>query len=210
MPRSNYDKNVFFNCPFDSDYEPILQAIIFSVLYLGFNPRIAIESSDSSQTRIDKIVDLICQSKYSIHDLSRCQAKEIGEHFRLNMPFELGIDYGCKRLMGKKFSNKKLLILEEQKYRYQAAISDLSGCDIKSHSADYQIAMEATRDWLVSEAGADRTISPTEIKGAYEDFHEWHYEKKLSEGFSDNDIKSYPTVELLEEMKEWISRGKPI
>ncbi len=35
---SNYDDNVFINCPFDIDYALNLQAIIFTVYRCGFFP----------------------------------------------------------------------------------------------------------------------------------------------------------------------------
>lgn len=208
MAEDAFEKSVFINCPFDKDYEPILQAILFCVIFLGFEPRIATENSDSGSIRLEKIRDLIENSKFSIHDLSRCQAKKKGEHFRLNMPFELGIDYGCRQYLGNGRNEKKLLILEEKSFRYQAAISDLSGCDIKTHSADFQKAVRQVRNWLVSEAKAE-TIGATAILGAYADFQEWYYERQLAAGFSEEDIQDYPTSELLGAMKTWVAEGKP-
>ena len=88
-----FERSVFINCPFDKDFAPLLQAILFCVVVMGFEPRLASERNDSGETRLDKIRSIIEGSKYSIHDLSRCQAKRKGEMFRLNMPFELGIDW---------------------------------------------------------------------------------------------------------------------
>ena len=45
---NSFDKNVFINCPFDEEYYPLLCPLLFTVLRLGFNPRIALERSDSS------------------------------------------------------------------------------------------------------------------------------------------------------------------
>lgn len=92
-----FETNVFVNCPFDSEYDRIRQAILFCLIRFGLNPRIATERSDSGETRIEKILELVESSRFSIHDLSRCQARQAGEHYRLNMPFELGIDFGCRR-----------------------------------------------------------------------------------------------------------------
>jgi hypothetical protein len=149
----------------------------------------------------DKIRGLIENSKYSVHDLSRCQAKKKGEHFRLNMPFELGMDYGCREFFGNGRETKRLLILEEKPYRYQAVLSDLSGCDIKAHAADFQKAVRHVRNWLVSEANINAE-GASRILGAYADFQEWYYEKQLAAGFSDEDIQDYPTIELMNAMKE--------
>ena len=95
MPHQSFDTNVFVNCPFDEQYASILQALLFCLLRFNLNPRIATERNDSGEARIDKILKLVQSSRYSIHDLSRCQAQTAGEHYRLNMPFELGIDFGC-------------------------------------------------------------------------------------------------------------------
>ena len=120
---SGFDTNVFINCPFDREYAPILQAILFCVVFAGLNPRIATERGDSGENRLDKIRGLIEESRWSIHDLSRCQAREAGEFYRLNMPFELGIDWGCRHYFGKGREAKRFLILEEKPYRFQAALS---------------------------------------------------------------------------------------
>lgn len=92
--HENYFKNVFINCPFDDKYFDLLQTLVFTISYYGFTPRISLENSDSGPSRLDKIIQLISESKYSIHDLSRLQSKSANEYNRLNMPFELGIDYG--------------------------------------------------------------------------------------------------------------------
>ncbi|MDW4550515.1 hypothetical protein R5H32_14220 [Defluviimonas sp. D31] len=209
MPDPTFEESVFVNCPFDGEYEPILQAMMFCIVYLGFSPRLATERNDAGENRLEKIRGLIEASKYSIHDLSRCQARRKGEHFRLNMPFELGIDYGCRQYYGNGREEKKFLILEEKRYRFQAAISDISGSDIEAHGGDYQKAVAKVRNWLVSEAAAT-PVGATKILQSYTDFQEWYFEKKLAEGASEDEIKEYPTSELLAAMKDWIVAGKPI
>lgn len=212
MPDYSFDKCVFINCPFDEQFEPILQAIMFAVVYLGLTPRLASESNDSGENRLQKIQNLIEASRYSIHDLSRCQAKRKGEHFRLNMPFELGIDYGCRQFSDGK-SDKRFLILEEQRYRFQAAISDISGSDIQSYGSDKQKspqnAQKQVRNWLVSEAGVE-PVAAKRIWDRYADFQEWYWEKKLSEGADEAEILEYPTSELLQEMFNWKTLGEPV
>ena len=208
MVNSGFDQNVFLNCPFDEEYEPILQAILFCLVCFGLNPRIATERSNAAEARLDKIYQLIESSRYSIHDLSRCQAIEAGEHYRLNMPFELGIDFGCRRYGNKPLSRKVILILEEQRYRYQAAISDLAGSDIKAHGGKYETAVREVSNWLTG-TGGFKSIAAARILSEYEDFQIWHYEQQLNAGFSDEDIKDYPTAELLRAMCEWTEQGRP-
>jgi len=207
--QSPFAECVFINCPLDEEYEPILQALLFCIVYLGFTPRLSTERNDSAENRLEKIVNLIQDSKYSIHDLSRSQAKSAGEHFRLNMPFELGIDFGCREFFGNGRDQKKFLVLEEKRYGYQIAISDFSGCDIEAHGADFQKAIRKVRNWLVSEAGV-QADGASKIIGAYADFQEWYYERQLAAGFSDDDIQDYPTSELLDAMKIWIAEGRPL
>ncbi|MGI9479739.1 MAG: hypothetical protein ACR2PI_23760 [Hyphomicrobiaceae bacterium] len=204
-----FESSVFINCPFDKDYEGILQAILFCIVYLGFHPRIASERTDSGEQRLAKVRALIEASKYSIHDLSRCEASAPGELFRLNMPFELGIDYACRAYFGNGRDEKRILILEEKPFRYRAAISDLAGFDIQAHDNDFSKAIRKVRNWVVSETSTEAP-GANRIEGHYYDFQEWHYERQLANGFSEADIQDYPTSELLASMQDWVAAGKPI
>ena len=137
MPKDeDFDRGVFVNCPLDEDYDLILQAVLFCLVRIGLKSRIATERSDAGELRISKLLDLIQSSRYSIHDLCRCQARVKGEYYRLNMPFELGLDFGCRRYGDGLLAEKVILVLEEERYRYQAAISDLAGSDIEAHRGD--------------------------------------------------------------------------
>lgn len=208
LVHPNFEQNVFVNCPFDLEYEPILQAILFCLVRFNLTPRIATERSDAGESRLDKINELILSSKYSIHDLSRCQARVIGEHSRLNMPFELGLDFGCKRWAGNPYETKSILILEEQQYRYQAALSDLAGSDIEAHGGDYAKAVRKVRNWLSGHGGFER-IGAAKVVAEYEDFQEWNYERQLDAGFSADDILDSSTAELLAAMIDWRNLGRP-
>jgi hypothetical protein len=203
LPQARFERCVYINCPFDKDYQAILQAILFCISYLGFQPRIATERQDAGEIRLRKINKLIKGAKYSIHDLSRCQAEKADELYRLNMPFELGMDYGCRRY-SPRHHGKRILILAEERFRHQKAISDLAGCDVEVHEGDYQKAVRKVRNWLVSEAGIEAQ-GAKRICDAYTDFQEWYYEKQLAAGFSDEDIQDYPTSELMVAMRRWIS-----
>lgn len=207
MVADPFDRCVFLNCPFDDDYVPILQSILFCIVYLGLVPRIATERSDSAENRLSKIVELISSSRYSIHDVSRSQAQRVGEFYRLNMPFELGIDYGCREF-GRGKGVKKILVLEEHRRHYLGALSDLAGCDVEVHDGKYDDAIRKVRNWLVNETGAKR-VGASRIVGAYATFQEWYWEQQRAAGSSEDDIKKYPTSELLSSMKEWVALGEP-
>ena len=112
--RHKFSKSVFINCPFDKEYQSLLQPLLFTIVYFGFHPRISSERSDSLEQRVEKILMLIKECQYSIHDLSRVKSKKEKEFYRLNMPFELGIDYGCRRVSTNRLKNKKCLILEKR------------------------------------------------------------------------------------------------
>jgi len=57
MAPKNFSTNIFINCPFDKDYKSLLRPILFTIVYLGFNPRLASERSDSLEQRIEKILN---------------------------------------------------------------------------------------------------------------------------------------------------------
>ena len=124
MAAPTFEKSVFINCPLDEEYEGILQAMLFCMYrHLGFHLRIATERADAAESRLSKIIELTEASKYSVQDLSRSRAKKVGEYFRLNMPFELGIDFGCRRYV-ERCNGKKILILEQRRCQLRAALSD--------------------------------------------------------------------------------------
>ena len=202
MVDPDFDRNVFVNCPFDREYQHILNAILFCLVRFGLTPRIATERSDAGEPRIEKIIDLIRSSRYSIHDLSRCQAREAGEHYRLNMPFELGMDFGCRHYGEEPLSSKVVLILEEERYRYQAAISDLAASDIEAHGGNYRTAVRKVRNWLIGLGGME-PMGATKVLADYEDFQQWYYERQLQDGFSEEDIQDYSVTELLDAMLGW-------
>ena len=66
------------------------------------------------------------------------------------MPLELGIFLGAKRYGGRSQNQKRTLILDIQKYRYQKFISDLAGMDIHEHRGQVKRAIRETRDWLAN------------------------------------------------------------
>ena len=132
--EAGFDRGVFVNVPYDSQFKSLLRPLLFCLIYAGMTPRLALERRDSGELRLNKIVELIRNSKYAIHDLSRMQAQEAGEFFRLNMPFELGLDIGCRLFSKDERSSKRCLILDTERFRYQAAISDLAGTDFGAHA----------------------------------------------------------------------------
>ena len=148
MARPSYASSVFVNCPFDHDYQPLRDALVFSIYSCGFVPRCALEENDSGDVRIEKIHRLITDSKFAIHDISRTQSDPGTGLPRFNMPLELGLFLGAKRYGQKQQRQKRCLILDAEQYRYQAFISDISGQDIESHDCQPRVLISKVRNWL--------------------------------------------------------------
>jgi predicted nucleotide-binding protein len=135
MPTA-YDLNVFINCPFDREYIPLFDAILFTVYKCGFRPRCSLEFDDGGQVRIEKINKIIEECRFGIHDISRTELDGGNNLPRFNMPFELGLFLGAKRFGSKLQRSKVLMILDKERHRYHQYISDISGQDVKSHDND--------------------------------------------------------------------------
>lgn len=153
-----YDDNVFINCPFDKKYKPILNAIVFAIHDAGFVARCSYEVIDSGQARLAKILSIIVDCKYGIHDISRAEIRRATDLPRFNMPFECGLFWGCLEFGGRRHRDKRILVFDSEEYRYRATLSDIAGQDIKIHSNDPRIAMDKVRTWL--KAGSGRTTIP--------------------------------------------------
>jgi hypothetical protein len=199
-----FEKNVFVNCPFDQQYLPLLRPLLFTVIYLKLKPRIALEAMDAGQARLDKVVGLIADSKFGIHDLSRIESVKAGELFRLNMPFELGLDFGCRLFGSSPQKGKRCLILEAEPYRYRAALSDLSGSDIESHGNEPYRVVGIVRNWLKN-VYPMKAAGPAKIASAFTDFMAQNYDDLTAKGFAPRDIEALPVPELIECMEDWVA-----
>ena len=104
--------------------------------------------------------------------------------------------------------SKTILILEEARYDYQKSLSDISGWDIHAHEGDYIKVVRIVSSWLIRQASAD-PIGPSKIQGDYLTFQEWYWERETARGASEEDIKAYPTVQVVVAMREWIDAGRP-
>jgi hypothetical protein len=152
---SEYEKGVFINCPFDEHYEKLLYALIFAIHDCGFVARCALEASDSGKVRFTKILDIIRQCRFGIHDISRTELSRNGLP-RFNMPLELGLFLGAKEF--DKRREKVCLVLDRKNFRYQKFCSDIAGQDIQAHNLKVGAAIEAVRDWLQTNRKSRKTI----------------------------------------------------
>jgi hypothetical protein len=199
-----FETNVFVNCPFDNTYRPLLRPLLFTIMDLGFEPRIASERLNSAEPRVSKILELIEDSKFGIHDLSRIKASAVGEYYRMNMPFELALDIACALYKGGQWADKKCLILEAAPFEYQAALSDLAGSDIRVHEGKPKLVAAAVRNWLNGETGLG-AIGPAALWSRFNDFMADNFDNLTARGFSKTNIRNIDVSELVSEMRAWIA-----
>ena len=74
MPRRNSprgrERSVFLNIPYDAGFQRLYLAYIAGISAFGLVPRATLEIP-TSERRLDRIIALIDECAYSIHDLSR-------------------------------------------------------------------------------------------------------------------------------------------
>jgi hypothetical protein len=158
---TNFHRNVFINCPFDHEYTSFFNAIVFTVHDIGFRPRCALEASNAGQFRLAKIMDIISECKYSIHDLSLTGLDSITGLARFNMPFELGLDLGCRRFGNLHQRGKISLVLDIEAHRYEKFISDIKGQDVTARGITVPEVIGVVRDWLRNELDPRIVIIPS-------------------------------------------------
>ncbi len=221
----DYYRNVFINCPFDPEFRPLFLAIVFTVADCGFVPRCALEADDSGDVRIQKIMNIIEQCCYGIHDISRTETTLFTEANgssealpRFNMPLELGMFIGAHRFGGTAQKRKKYVIFDTGRFRYRKFISDLAGQDIKAHSwsqtaseAKKELAIKSTivgvRDWLNTKredllAAGKRLTGGKLIAIRYKDFREVLPE--LAEGGYEQDEADLTFYDLIGLIQSWL------
>ena len=121
-------KKVFINCPYDTEYNEFFKVLVFLCAYFGCEPMFA-SADKTTKARIDKIIELIKDTDFGIHDLSRIELSD-EKYPRFNMPFELGMDV---MFCSEKNQERKLLVLDGESRSYERTISDLKFTDIEGH-----------------------------------------------------------------------------
>lgn len=204
---TNFENSVFINCPFDSTYiNDLLKPMIYVILKNGLSPRLSSEVSDSGQIRLEKITEIIKSCKYGIHDLSLVKSKKAKEFARMNMPFELGIDYGLRKSGISPLNTKQFLILEATKYDYQKAISDINGFDIKVHGNNTQKLFECLYSWSSETLKINKQDPPLKLFYDFIEFNTNLFEEKArqlgSEKLATNYVEKVSIPEYIQETQE--------
>jgi hypothetical protein len=134
---------VFVNAPFDDAYDPLLEALVFTIKACGYQVRCALEENDSGDIRLDKLARLIGESSRSVHDLSRIG----GDVPRFNMPFELGMAMGARRFNRSHWLDR-IKIMVGEPYRLPEYLSDLGGNDPDAHHGEPNRVIGIVRNFL--------------------------------------------------------------
>ena len=169
-----HERSVFINCPFDNNYGPSLDAIIFTATCCGFEPRSALETDKTSDSRLKRIVDALRSSSLSIHDLSLVYGDAETGVARLNMPLELGIAMAMKLAHENRESERPhdwtALVLSGS--AYVRAVSDLNGHDLKRYEGR-DLLVAQVMAWLVTRMKNGRTtFTPKDVLKALPEFDE--------------------------------------
>ena len=197
---SEYAQSVFINCPFSDEFYPMFRAIVFAVIDCKFKPRCALEVIDSGDIRLQKIERIIAECKFGIHDLSNMRLDAESHLPRFNMPLELGLFLGARRYGDTQQRKKRLIVLDEDPFRYQKAISDISGQDVQCHDGEVEEAVRRVRDWLRNVSGRKTLHGGNHMVERYRQYVD-DYQTICEELKYDAD--GLPFNDLWETMVEW-------
>lgn len=210
IPDDDSEK-VFINCPYDKRYEPLLKAIIFGVTANGYNV-ICSKECVGGETRLEKILEMIYNCNYSIHDISRNKIDRKTKFARFNMPFELGLFISCKYFGRGKQKVKDYLILDKDEYSYRHYLSDISGKDVCKHENKSLMVLLAVNDWLGQKrrnnSGNPRDyIGSLSIQEYYKEFLK-HFPVLCRDGKAD--INNLTYNEYIYITSKWLERKKRV
>ncbi len=196
--------NVFVNCPFDDNYVPLFEAILFSIYFCGFKPRCALEVDDASQNRLEKIYSIIEECDLGIHDISRIELN-LNNLPRFNMPLEFGIFLGAKRFGGRRQKSKMCMVFDSENYRYQQFISDIAGQDIKAHNNNPEQIIRINRNWFNSLGNHRSFPGANAIIGKFNDFLIQKPQILQELNLTPDDVQYADNIQIIE---EWIKQSQ--
>ena len=169
-PKISTDLDVFINCPFDDAYKPVFNAIVFTVVRSGYRARCAMETDDAAENRLGKIIKIIGECQYGVHDISRTETDGTPPLPRFNMPLELGIWFGARHLGRPDQAGKRCIVFDRESYRYQRFLSDIGGQDIHAHGAEVSNLITELSAWLRHLPGGTHAGGGQAIMREYETF----------------------------------------
>jgi hypothetical protein len=163
------DKSVFINCPYDAAYAPLFDAIVFTTVCCGFTPRSALEAGPA-EPRIHRILRILFESRYSIHDLSRNKGEGEDGYSRFNMPLELGMAMARWYMTQSDSRQHDWLLLVPPGHHYHRFLSDLSGFDPSRYDGTVVNLVRRVMNWLSSRSGLTSWLFPWQVLEALRRF----------------------------------------
>lgn len=157
------DLSVFINCPFDVEFRPQLDAIVFTCVHAGFYPVVAGSSGQSGRPRLERILEALNACRYSIHDLSRCHGEGDENLARFNMPLELGMAMAIRGMPAPLGAHEYLVLVPDEHHLHQRYISDLAGLDPQTHDGTARRIVAEVLAWLLTAAEAPAEVDPVEV-----------------------------------------------
>ncbi len=155
--------SVFVNCPFDEEYGKVFDAIVFACVCCGFRPRVAFETGTASSPRTNRIAHALMESKYSVHDLSRCRGEGDENLARFNMPLELGMAMLEQLRSPESDTRHDWLAVVPEGHGYKKFVSDLSGFDPPGYGGEPDAMVPVVMAWLATRPDAVQTPKPSEV-----------------------------------------------
>ncbi|MCW0219384.1 MAG: hypothetical protein OJI67_13750 [Prosthecobacter sp.] len=210
MPDEDFERQVFVNCPYSDDYRDLQRAIIFVLIQLGFEPRLAAQISNSGELRMGKIRQQIRECRHSIHDLSLVIAKKKGDSARMNMPYELGLDLGACWYGQSPLHSKVLLVLEQQHGSVKKALSDHAGFDLRTHEGKVDLLIREVRAHFYAHLASKADGIPADFPSYDDLLREWPlfltWLQKRPDGTlrSEREIQAMEVAEFKDKVREWM------
>jgi len=195
-PVAAYSRSVFVNCPYDVEYLPMLQALVFTVHACEFIARLAILEIGSQDTRLERLVELVRACRFGVHDLSRLPRPGTDDLPRFNMPFELGLSYGAFRFGPRRCRQMQLLVLEAEPFRHQKTVSDLAGVDPKAHGNSDERLIGCVRNFLAGHVDP-RPVGSKQLRALHNEFRAELPDLATAHGFTQAEL------ERLEGFSDW-------
>jgi hypothetical protein len=168
----NYKRElcVFINCPYDPDYLPLFNAAVFTIVCCGLIPICALTKNNPAISRLDRLIDLISDAKYSIHDLCRCYGQGQQNFARLNMPLELGITIGLSSTSNGQAADGHvdphrwtLLVKETDSKDHEKFVSDLKSSDPPGHKETPETIISAIMNIIVTGYELSVDFRPSDV-----------------------------------------------
>lgn len=178
MRRRAQQESAFLNIPYDRRYESLYLAFIAGLSGFGLVPRATVEIPTSDR-RLDRIVKLIRDCRYSFHDLSRVQLDRVRPSTpRFNMPFELGLAVDLALSAN---SKHEWFVFESKAHRLQKSLSDLNGTDPHIHDGTAHGVLRGLMNAMTRKI---HRPGLAELDGIYRDLREAAHDIRLEGGVS--------------------------